>query len=481
MTTDRVLAHLDDWKHREALAQAALPLIGALYREQAVVATALGVSLVRKSAIEVITILEGTGHAARQKIAIEDVVTLLQLMCELSLGRVRVDVGKLLLRFAANDAKDLRAWARSALKPLLDRPQALPAGPRDVVLYGFGRIGRLIARILINKTGGGDKFRLRAIVLRKPKQADLAKRASLLRRDSVHGVFAGSIELDKENNAIIANGNMISVLYANAPEEVDYAAHGINDAIVIDNTGMWRSREALGRHLSSPHVSKVILTAPGKGIPNIVYGVNSELIEDDETLFSAASCTTNAIAPVLKVIDDKWGVRHGHLETIHAYTNDQNLIDNYHPKPRRGRGAPLNMVITTTGAAKAVSLALPNLEGKLTGSAIRVPTPNVSLAILNLQLDAEVTREALNDHLREAATDSPLHGQIGFTRSKEVVSSDLVGDHHAGIVDSVATLASGTTAVLYVWYDNEYGYSCQVVRLLQQIAGVKAQAFPAYD
>ena len=481
MINERARVHLNDWKHREKLSQAALPLIGSLYRDQAIVATVLGTSLVQKSAIEVLTLLDEAGHAARQRIGIEDVCELLQLMCELSLGRARIDIGKLLIRFYADESSDLRTWGREALKPLVDRPKALPDEAQDVVLYGFGRIGRLIARILINKTGGGDKYRLRAIVLRKPKKPDLAKRASLLRRDSVHGMFPGTIELDKDNNAIIANGNMIKIIYAAAPDQVNYAEYGIQNAVVIDNTGIWRDREALSLHLKAPGVSKVILTAPGKGIPNVVYGVNSELIQEEETIFSAASCTTNAIAPVLKVVDETWGIRHGHLETIHAYTNDQNLIDNYHSKPRRGRGAPLNMVITTTGAAKAVTLALPQLKGKLTGSAIRVPTPNVSLAILNLQLGCDVTRDEVNDHLRLIATDSALYAQLGYTRSKEVVSSDLVGDHHAGTLDSVATQVSGNTAVLYVWYDNEYGYSCQVVRMLQHIAGVQPVVFPSYD
>jgi glyceraldehyde 3-phosphate dehydrogenase len=232
-------------------------------------------------------------------------------------------------------------------------------------------------------------------------------------------------------------------------------------------------------HLKSPGASRVILTAPGKDIPNVVYGVNHATLSAGERIVSAASCTTNAIVPVLKAVDDAYGIVSGHIETIHAYTNDQNLIDNFHRKGRRGRSAALNMVITSTGAATAAAKALPQLAGKLTGSAIRVPTPNVSLAILNLHLQQETGgAESLNAHFRSLAADSPLEAQIGYSDSPEVVSSDLVGAHRTGIIDSRATVARGKTAVLYVWYDNEYGYSCQVVRLMQAMVGVSPRMFP---
>ena len=245
------------------------------------------------------------------------------------------------------------------------------------------------------------------------------------------------------------------------------------------NTGKWRDREGLSRHLKSPGIDKVILTAPGKGdIPNVVAGVNNELITTQERIFSAASCTTNAIVPVMKAINDRFGIVHGHMETCHSYTNDQNLIDNYHKASRRGRSAPLNMVITETGAAKAVAKVIPELAGKLTGNAIRVPTPNVSLAILNLELSRKVTVEEINDYLRGISLDSPLQNQIDYTNSPEVVSSDLVGSRHAGVVDSLATIAEGHRCVLYVWYDNEFGYSCQVVRMVQKMAGVELPTLP---
>ncbi|HKL48763.1 MAG TPA: glyceraldehyde-3-phosphate dehydrogenase, partial [Desulfuromonadales bacterium] len=175
---------------------------------------------------------------------------------------------------------------------------------------------------------------------------------------------------------------------------------------------------------------------------------------------------------------DGFGIARGHVETCHSYTNDQNLIDNYHPKSRRGRGAPQNMVITETGAAKAVAKALPGLEGKLTGNAIRVPTPNVSLAILNLSLDKQTDVESLNSYLRDVSLDSPLQSQIDYTNSPEAVSSDYVGSRYAGVFDSLATIVDGNQCVLYVWYDNEFGYSCQVVRMLNRMAGLELPLFP---
>jgi glyceraldehyde 3-phosphate dehydrogenase len=351
--------------------------------------------------------------------------------------------------------------------------------PQDVVLYGFGRIGRLLARLLIEKTGSGGQLRLRAIVVRKGSADDLQKRASLLRRDSVHGSFLGTIRVDEENCAIIANGNVIRVIYASSPDEVDYEAYGIHNAIVIDNTGAWRDEAGLSRHLNSKGAAKVILTAPGKGkIKNIVAGVNSDAIARDDRIIAAASCTTNAIVPILKVVNDQFQIVHGHMETVHAYTNDQNLIDNYHKKNRRGRAAPLNMVITETGASSAVVKLLPELEGKLTGNAIRVPTPDVSLAILHLTLSRDTTTEEINEYLRNVSLHSRMQRQIDYTTSPEVVSSDFVGNRHACIVDGTATIVKDNRAVLYVWYDNEFGYACQVVRVLQKAAGIAYPLVP---
>jgi glyceraldehyde 3-phosphate dehydrogenase len=219
-----------------------------------------------------------------------------------------------------------------------------------------------------------------------------------------------------------------------------------------------------------------LLTAPGIGVPNIVYGVNQKKYDPDKNdIYSAASCTTNAITPILKIINDTLGISHGHLETIHAYTNDQNLVDNMHKKYRRGRAAALNMVITETGAGKAVAKALPELKGKLTSNAIRVPVPNGSLAILNLQLLAKTTKEDLNAILKKYALEGDMVEQIRYSLSNELVSSDIIGTSEPSIYDSEATIVSsdGKNAIVYVWYDNEYGYSHQVMRLAKYIAQVR--------
>jgi glyceraldehyde 3-phosphate dehydrogenase len=349
--------------------------------------------------------------------------------------------------------------------------------PKDVVLYGFGRIGRLLARELMTRTGKGSQLRLRAIVTRgKINETVLEKRASLLKNDSVHGDFSGTVSYNSEKNCLIINGTTVHMISANEPEEIDYTQYGIQDALIIDNTGAFRDEEALNRHLASNGASKVLLTAPGKGIPNIVHGVNHKDYDPDTvSIFSAASCTTNAITPVLKAVQDSLGVTHGHLETIHAYTNDQNLVDNMHNKYRRGRAAALNMVITETGAGKAVSKALPVFEGKLTSNAIRVPVPNGSLAILNLEVETPTSKQGINDILKRYALEGDLVEQIKYSIDNELVSTDIVGSAQPSIYDSNATIVTqdGKNVVLYVWYDNEYGYSHQVIRLAKYIAKVR--------
>ena len=341
----------------------------------------------------------------------------------------------------------------------------------DVVLYGFGRIGRILARLLMSRPASESGLQLKAIVVRPAGEGDLAKRASLLERDSVHGWFNGSVQVDATNNGIIVNGRFIKVIYASDPSEVDYTAHDINDAIVIDNTGKWKDEAGLGKHLTSKGVKKVLLTAPAKGeIKNIVYGVNHDTIGGD-TIVSAASCTTNAITPTLKVLHDEYGIVHGHMETIHAFTNDQNLVDNHHKADRRGRAAPLNMVMTSTGAASAVSKAIPELKGKLSGNAIRVPTPNVSLAILNLNFEKSVgDTKAINAFIQSKAQSEQWQAQIDYSDSPEAVSTDFVGSEKVAIFDAKATIATDNRATLYVWYDNEMGYSTQVIRVAEEMA-----------
>ncbi len=477
MSTDK---HLQNWQIRFEMAEAMQPLLGKLYRNQGVEVVIYGKPLLIASTIDIIKAHRMVRRYVAEKLRLSKSFPFVEALSKLPIKHCRVDIGKLAVNYWRNhsDASEIESYIAAELAPAINHIDDVEA--KDVVLYGFGRIGRLLARLLIVRTGRSNKLRLRAIVLRGGRPGDLEKRASLLRRDSVHGPFNGSIEIDEKNNAIIANGTYIQVIYANSPDEVDYTQYGIKDALVVDNTGIWKDEAGLGKHLKCPGAAKVLLTAPAKGeIKNIVYGVNQDDILDTDTIVSAASCTTNAITPVLKAVNDKYGIENGHVDTIHSYTNDQNLIDNYHKADRRGRSAPLNMVITETGAAKAVARALPALEGKLTGNAIRVPTPNVSMAIINLILNAETSKEDMNEFLSNAALHSDLQNQIDFTESTEIVSSDLVGSRFAGVVDSQATIVKGKRTILYVWYDNEFGYSCQVVDVIQKMLGLEFPSLPA--
>jgi len=474
---------LGEWIDREALAEAMIPLIGQLYRNNNVVTSIYGRGLINRSVIALLKAHRFARHrqADEAELSVHETHQILTTMADMNLGAASVDLGKVVAKFKAEgNGRSLDQFVRDELAEVADkRNMSGVHRGTDVVLYGFGRIGRLLARILIEKTGAGDGLRLRAIVVRKGAENDLVKRASLLRRDSVHGPFDGTIHIDAENNTITANGNLIQVIYSNDPASVDYTKYGIENALLVDNTGKWRDAEGLGQHLKCPGVGRVVLTAPGKGeLKNIVHGINHGEITADDKIVSAASCTTNAIVPVLKAVNDQYGIVNGHVETVHSYTNDQNLIDNFHKGSRRGRSAALNMVITETGAATAAAKALPVLKGKLTGNAIRVPTPNVSMAILNLNLEKATTREEINEYLRQMAMHSDLQKQIDFVNSQEVVSSDFVGSRHAGVVDAEATICSDNRVVLYVWYDNEFGYSCQVVRVMEDMAGVNPPAFP---
>ncbi|WIM71629.1 glyceraldehyde-3-phosphate dehydrogenase [Corynebacterium suedekumii] len=454
-----------------------LPLIGRLHRNNDVVVSIFGRLLVGATDIDIIKAHRYARRVADREMPLAQTLPVLKELGEMNLGTASIDVGRLATGFEKSGGTDLRAYLEEELAEVVGTHSE--TYPTDVVLYGFGRIGRLLARILIKREATYGGVRLRAVVVRKNGEDDLVKRASLLRRDSVHGAFDGTITVDKDNDVIWANGTKIQVIYSNSPAEVDYTAYGINDAVVVDNTGRWRDREGLSQHLESKGVARVVLTAPGKGdLLNVVYGINHDKITDDEKIITAASCTTNGITPVLKVLNDRYGVQHGHVETVHSFTNDQNLIDNFHKGSRRGRAAGLNMVLTETGAAKAVSKALPEFEGKLTGNAIRVPTPDVSMAVLNLTLDTEVDRDEVNNFLRKVSLHSNLRQQISYIHSPEVVSTDFVGTTHAGIVDGLATIASGNHLVVYVWYDNEFGYSNQVIRIVEEVAGARPQIYP---
>lgn len=471
-----------DWKWREALAELMVPLIGSLYRN-GVNIMIYGKSLVNESPVSIMKAHRFARQADNNELSEFETYPMIQYISSLDLHDCEIDIGEIAVKCPffsdlKEDQSKIPDYLNEELKSVIDVETVRPDEPKAIVLYGFGRIGRLMARMMTQTTGPGNYFRIKAIVIRKAADDDIFKRASLLSRDSVHGPFDGTVRVDEENSALVVNGNSIKIIYASSPEEVNYANYGIKDPLVIDNTGVWRTDEDLSKHLSSG-ASKVILTAPAKGdVKNIVFGINDNILDDSDNIISAASCTTNAIVPVLKAINDKYTVNGGHIETIHAYTNDQNLIDNFHKGDRRGRGAPLNMVITTTGAVKAVAKALPELDGKLTGNAIRVPTPNVSLAILSLQLDKEISASDVNEYLRSVAFHSKYREIIGYVNSSEIVSTDFYSSSFASVIDSHATIASGKSLTLYCWYDNEYGYSKQVLGLAKKVANIQLPRLP---
>ncbi|WP_394758741.1 glyceraldehyde-3-phosphate dehydrogenase [Flavobacterium sp.] len=457
-----------------------IKIISDLWYDKSIEMVLFRNQLIDRNVSDIINLHEYAGEFVNKPISVFDSVEIARAILSLDLPPSKLDIGKLTYEFHLENNKynDAKSFVIDKLK---DAKNTEDIHPKDVVLYGFGRIGRLLARELMSKMGKGNQLRLRAIVTRDKNDASsLEKRASLLRYDSIHGDFQGSVVADVANNALIINGTTVHIITANQPEDIDYTAYEIHDALVIDNTGAFTTQEALARHLTSKGVDKVLLTAPGKGVPNIVHGVNqNEYNPDEVNIFSAASCTTNAITPILKAVEDTLGVVKGHLETIHAYTNDQNLVDNMHKKYRRGRAAALNMVITETGAGSAVAKALPSLAGKLTSNAIRVPVPNGSLVVLNLEVSKTTSIEDVNNIMKKYALEGELVEQIKYSLNNELVSSDIVGTSAPAIFDSNATIVSadGKNIVLYVWYDNEYGYSHQVIRLAKYIAKVRRYTY----
>lgn len=479
MSNDNSQAYLQAYISDQGLAENMIPLVGQMYRNRGVIVTVFGRKLMNASVIDIIKAHRSGRNTVGQIPTLTDTSAVLAAMQAMNLGASRVDIGKLANRFTNSGNASLQHYIAAQLAAVNNKGKNILPQPQDVVLYGFGRIGRILARMLIERTTASNKMRLRAIVVRGGGDDDLEKRASLLRRDSIHGPFNGSITVEHENSAIIANGNYIKVIFADQPEDIDYTRYGIENVLVVDNTGIFKDQPALSRHLESKGCSKVLLTAPAGGkIKNIVYGVNQAMIGKQQ-IICAASCTTNAITPVLKAIHDRYQIQSGHIETIHSYTNDQNLIDNYHQADRRGRSAPLNMVLTSTGAANAVAKAVPALAGKLTANAIRVPTPNVSMAVMNLNLAEQCSSQQINDYMRQISIDSALSEQIAYSASAQVVSSDIVGTPQPAVFDSVATIAQGNRCVLYVWYDNEYGYSTQVVRVMRHMIGLHIPSLPA--
>lgn len=466
------------WVEREKKALELIHVAGILWFDSSVELVLFRRNIVDARSTEILNDHEYARNYTNQPLTVSVSLELAKSISKLDLAPSRIDIGTLGKEWLTEGPHfaSVDDFISNKLQAFIGKEKKV-LQPRDVILYGFGRIGRLAARELGTQFGKGDQLRLRAIVTRTNSDEDIRKRASLMRKDSVHGKFRGTILEDLEKKALIVNGQTVYMIAANNPEDIDYTQYGIEDALVIDNTGVWRDAEGLGRHLKSKGVKQVLLTAPGKGdIPNIVYGVNHAQYDPDaHQIWSAASCTTNAIVPVIKVINEAYGIESGHIESVHAYTNDQNLLDNYHKKYRRGRSAPLNMVITETGADKAVSKVLPELAGTLTGNAVRVPTPNVSLAILNLRLKETVSSiEEVNNVLKDASAYGPLVEQIDYSTSNEYVSTDCIGNGHASVLDAPASLLhhSKKSVVLYAWYDNEYGYTRQVIRLSKYISKV---------
>ena len=485
--TKRTDASLQNWHSQEKTALDLLHLVGDLRFDRSVELVFFRKNIYDTRPSELISLHEVSKNYHDQSIPIDLTFKVAQAIDAMEdLAQAKVDIGKLALQWQEEKSpmKSLESFVANRLsnnsqQGSFDSPDF---EPKDVVLYGLGRIGRLATRLIIESTGRGAQLRLKAIVVRQKMKTvaeELEKRAALLKTDSIHGDFKGVVEVDAENQELIINGNRVKMIFAGRREDIDYTEYGINDALVIDNTGVWRDKEALSGHLR-PGVSQVMLTAPGKGVPNIVYGINqTDLNIEKDSVFCAASCTTNAIVPPLKVLDDAFGIERGHIETIHAYTNDQNLLDNFHKKPRRGRGGPVNMVLTTTGAAKAVGVVMPHLGPTLTGNAVRVPVPDGSIAILNLTLKKATSVEKLNETLKNASLHGDLVEQLGFSTSTEFVSSNIIGTTSASVIDAPSTIlsADGKNATVYAWYDNEFGYTCQVIRLAKYAAKVRRQHY----
>ncbi|MBO0329601.1 glyceraldehyde-3-phosphate dehydrogenase [[Muricauda] lutisoli] len=457
-----------------------IKIISDLWYDKAIEVVLFKNQIIDKNVSDIINLHEYAGEFVQKPMSIFDSVEILRAINDINLPPAKLDIGKLTYEYNSNENSHLNVKA-FVIDKLKGAQSSKAIKPKDVVLYGFGRIGRLVARELMAKTGRGSQLRLRAIVIRGELNKEvLEKRAALLKTDSVHGPFTGTVDIDDAKQALIINGTTVKFISANQPEDIDYTKYGIFNALIIDNTGAFRDNKELSRHLKSKGASKVLLTAPGKEVPNIVHGVNHKDFDPDKTkIYSAASCTTNAITPILKVIEDSLGIKKGHLETIHAYTNDQNLVDNMHKKYRRGRAAALNMVITETGAGSAVAKALPSLKGKLSSNAIRVPVPNGSLAILNLEVKNKTSKESIDTIIKKYALEGDLVEQIKYALSNELVSSDIVGATAPSIYDSKATIVApgGKNVVLYIWYDNEYGYSHQVIRLAKYIAKVRRYTY----
>lgn len=457
-----------------------IKIVSDLWYENAIELVLFRNQLIDQSVSKVMNLYKYAGDFVNKPMSIFESVDIAQAIKNMNLPPAKIDIGKLTYEYHMSENRMMDTTA-FVIDKLRNAKKSKGIEPKDVVLYGFGRIGRILARELMQKTGMGSQLRLRAIVLRgEINKETLLKRASLLENDSIHGDFPGTVSVDLKKKALIINGTTVYLISANNPESIDYNTYGIEKALLIDNTGAMRDKKSLGKHLKAKGIDKVLLTAPGKDIPNIIYGVNHKQFSlDKHSVFSAASCTTNAITPILKVMEESIGIKKGHLQSVHAYTNDQNLVDNMHHKYRRGRAAAVNMVITETGAGTAVVDAIPSLKNKITSNAIRVPVPNGSLAILNLELEKKTSLNTINTIIKKYALEGDLVEQIKYSLNNELVSSDIIGASAPAIYDSSATIVSndGKNVTLYIWYDNECGYSHQVIRLAKHIAKVRRYTY----
>tara|TARA_B100000963_G_scaffold44011_2_gene32829 strand:+ start:23395 stop:24834 length:1440 start_codon:yes stop_codon:yes gene_type:complete len=468
-------SQFQDWVKKEKEGISLLKSAGTLMYDKGVELVLFRKQLLEIGVSELMNYISYANNVVKRTNKVKTANLLATSMLNLNLSPSKIDIGLLTAEFIENNEDNPIKFLENRLNHIINSKENKNLA-KDVVLFGFGRIGRLVARELIKQAGKGQQLRLKAIVVRRLSDEQIIKRADLLKNDSVHGLFKGVVDVDLQNQSIIVNGQVIKFINGEDPTNINYTKYDISDALLIDNTGAFTTKESLSLHLKSKGINKVLLTAPGKGIPNIVYGINSKNLDlENNKIFSAASCTTNCIAPILHVVEHQYGIKTGHLETVHAYTNDQNLLDNMHKKARRGRSAAINMVITSTGAGKAVTKVIPSLEGKLTANAVRVPTPNVSLAILKLSLNKNTTKENINGLIRKEALDGNLVNQIQYQVDPDLVSSDIIGTTCCSIFDSNATICTkdGNDVVLYTWYDNEFGYTKQVIRLAKLIAKVR--------
>ncbi len=332
-------------------------------------------------------------------------------------------------------------------------------GQIKVAINGFGRIGRLTLRASLERSD--------MEIVAVNDLTDSKTLAHLLKYDSVHGKFPGTVEVDGDN--LIINGKKVRVYAEKDPSNLPWKDHGID--VVVEATGVFRSRDKITKHIEAG-AKKVVLTVPSKSADDVdatvVLGVNEHDIKPEHKIYSNASCTTNCLAPFAKVLNDKFGIKRGLMNTIHSYTNDQIILDAPHSDLRRARAAAMSIIPTTTGAAKAVGLVIPQLKGKLDGFAMRVPTPDGSVVDLTAELEKETTKEELNAAMKEAA-EGPMKGVLEFCEDP-IVSTDVIGNSHSSVFDSLMTqVMDGKFVKVLSWYDNEYGYSCRVVDLIGKI------------